>query len=368
MKDNDYINEDFDRALSIIDEGEDITADSLDLLKEDEETRRQCAEIIGLKAAARLSESPVDVEQRLKQIHGRLGISSPRPAKLRLFAIITAAAAVFAGALFFLNNPNESDENEIYTAQNSNIPITIVDEKGGEKTLKPTKTQTYTVSVSDYRRAMTDEKNVEKLTVSVPNGKTAQIDLPDGSVALLHPGSKLKFPTAFIGGIRFVMLEGEAYFKVKKDPSKPFIVQAEGIETTVLGTEFNIKNGVVTLINGSVKVKKQASGQSVVITPGQQASLIDDKFKIAATDTLPYVYWRDGYLFYDNMTIRDIMRAIGSTYNKTVRCVNSDVLGQRMRFMAERDKGVDAAIEMMNRMGKVRVVRKDNLIFVEGLK
>jgi len=65
------------------------------------------------------------------------------------------------------------------------------------------------------------------------------------------------------------------------------------------------------------------------------------------------------------MTIHDIMRAIGGTYNMTVRCVNTDILQQRMRFMAERDKGVDAAIELMNRMGKVRVTRKDNLIIVE---
>jgi len=365
MEENEYISYDLERALDIVDEGEEISAESLSLLKEDASVRQRCAELLGLRAAARLHGRHIDTDGRLERLHARLETGRRRGARARLVAITAAAAAAFAGVAFFLNNPEKPAENEIFTAQNSNEPVMITDEDGGEKAIKPTKTQTYTISVSDYRRVMTDEKNVERMTISVPNGKMAHIDLPDGSVVLLHPGSRLKSPTAFIGDKRFVMLEGEAYFKIKKDPLRPFIVQADGIETTVLGTEFNIKNGTVTLVNGSVKVRRQVSPESVVMTPGQQASLIDDKLKVAAADTLPYVYWRDGYLYYDNMTIRDIMRAIGSTYNMTVRCVNSDVLQQHMRFMAERDKGVDAAIDMMNRMGKVRVARKDDLIIVE---
>lgn len=365
MAENEHTDKDLERALDIVDEGEEISAESLSLLKENAGVRQQCAELLRLKATARLSESHVDERERLERLHTRLETGRKRSARVRLWVIAAAAAAAFIGTIFFINSPEEPAENEIFTAQNSNEPIVITDEKGGEKAIKLTKAQTYTISVSDYRRVMTDENNVERMTISVPNGKMAHIDLPDGSVVLLHPGSSLKSPTAFIGDKRFVMLEGEAYFKIRKDLSRPFIVQAEGIETTVLGTEFNIKNGTVTLINGSVRVQKQDSPQTVTMTPGQQASLIDDKFKVAVADTLPYVYWRDGYLYYDNVTIHDIMKAIGSTYNMTVRCTNSDVLQQRMRFMAERDKGVDAAIEMMNRMGKVRVMRKDNLILVE---
>lgn len=365
MEENEYTDLKLARALDIVEEGESITAESLQQVKDDAELRRQCSELLALKAAARLSDSHIDVESRLKRMHARLGLGGKRTARLRLAAIITAAAAAFVGTLFLLNRPEKTTDNDIFTAQAGNEPIVITDENGEKKTIEPQKSPTYTISVKDYQRALSNKENVEKLTVSVPNGKMAHVDLPDGSVVLLHPGSRLRFPTAFIGDKRFVILEGEAYFKVTKNPNMPFIVQADGIETTVLGTEFDIKDGTVTLINGSVRVGRPSSAQAVVITPGQQAQFIDDKFKVAATDTLPYVYWRDGYLYYDNMTIRDIMRAIGSTYNMTVRCMNSDILNQRMRFMAERDKGVDSAIDMMNRMGKVRVARKDNLILVQ---
>lgn len=365
MEENEHTDKDLERALNIMDEGEEISTDSLSLLKKDTGVRQRCAELLELKATTRLSDCHIDADRQLERLHMKIETGRRRNARARLWVIAVAAAAAFIGMIFFINNPEKSTENEIFTAQNSNEPIVITDEKGSKKAIKLTKAQTYTISVSDYRRVMTDEKSVERMTISVPIGKMAHIDLPDGSVVLLHPGSRLKSPTAFIGDKRFVMLEGEAYFKIKKDPSRPFIVQADGIETTVLGTEFNIKDGTVTLINGSVKVKKQDSPQSVTMTPGQQASLIDDKFTVAPADTLPYVYWRDGYLYYDNVTIHDIMKAIGSTYNMTVRCTNSDVLQQHMRFMAERDKGVDAAIELMNHMGKVRVMRKDNLIVVE---
>lgn len=354
-----------DRALDIIDEGEDITADSLNSVRSDEELRRRCGELLALRAATRLNGNAPDVEERLKSLHLRIGRGGRRGATARLAAIVLAAAAAFFGALWLLNRPEPADEGVLYAAQEGGDEVTVSDSRGAEVPVRRTKEHTFTVSTEDYRRALADETNVEKLLVSVPNGRTARVDLPDGSVALLHPGSRLRFPTAFVGGKRFVMLEGEAYFKVRKDPRNPFIVQAEGIEMTVLGTEFNVKGSTVTLINGSVRVERQASRQSVVMTPGQQLSLVDDRFAVAPADTLPYVYWRDGYLYYDNMPIGDIMKAIGRTYNMTVRCTNTELLHQRMRFMAERDKGVDAAIDMMNRMGKVRVCRKDNLILVE---
>lgn len=365
MNDEQHIDELNGKALDIVDEGKAISAASLELVNSDESIRQGCRNVLELKAAVRMAAANVDVEKRLKTFRRRVNAESRWGGKARLATIIVAAAAAFTGLVFLLNRPAEQPGEEIFTAVADAGTVTLTDNKGDEVPIRQAKTQTYTISVADYRKVMTDERNVEKVLVNVPTGKTAQVDLPDGSVAMLHPGSRLRFPTAFVGDKRFVILEGEAYFKVKKDPSHPFIVQAGDIETTVLGTEFNITGSTVTLVSGSVKVKEKVSQHSVVMTPGQQVSLIADKFKVAEVDTLPYVYWRDGYIYYDNMTISDIMKAIGSTYNMSVRCMNSEVMQQRMRFMAERDKGVDAALEMMNRMGKVRVFRKDNLIFVE---
>ena len=70
---------------------------------------------------------------------------------------------------------------------------------------------------------------------------------------------------AFIGDERIVTLEGEAYFKVAKDPERPFIVKTKTVQTRVLGTEFNIRSYTpedthVVLINGKVEISNTKGG------------------------------------------------------------------------------------------------------------
>ncbi|GGF06381.1 FecR family protein [Hymenobacter cavernae] len=65
--------------------------------------------------------------------------------------------------------------------------------------------------------------------------------LPDGSQITLHPGSRLRYNTNFDGPRREVHLEGEAFFKVSKNPARPFLVFTKQVVTTVLGTSFRVK-------------------------------------------------------------------------------------------------------------------------------
>ena len=85
------------------------------------------------------------------------------------------------------------------------------------------------------------------------------LHLPDGSTVIISAGSKLNYSSSF-GDIRKreVYLEGQAYFDISHNASKPFIVHTGKIETTVLGTAFDIKawpanaDVIVTVIRGKV--------------------------------------------------------------------------------------------------------------------
>lgn len=67
------------------------------------------------------------------------------------------------------------------------------------------------------------------------------IILDDGSKVILEPFSSLKYPSCFIKNQREVVLKGEAFFDIKRDTSKPFVVYANETITKVLGTSFTIK-------------------------------------------------------------------------------------------------------------------------------
>ena len=100
-------------------------------------------------------------------------------------------------------------------------------------------------------------------TLYTPAGQRAQLILQDGTEVWLNAKSKLIYPARFTGEKRQVEVEGEAFFKVAKDPSRPFIVSTHDVDMKVLGTQFNVysypETGYVqtSLLEGSVCVSFQ---------------------------------------------------------------------------------------------------------------
>ena len=84
--------------------------------------------------------------------------------------------------------------------------------------------------------------NSNYITVTVPKGETRQLVLPDGSTVWLNSASTFKYPKKF-GKKRLVYLEdGEGFFDIVHDEKVPFVVEASGIKTNVLGTSFVVKS------------------------------------------------------------------------------------------------------------------------------
>jgi transmembrane sensor len=92
--------------------------------------------------------------------------------------------------------------------------------------------------------------------------------LPDGSQITLRPGSSLRYTAAFAGPKREVYLEGEAFFKVSKNPARPFLVFTKQVVTTVLGTSF-----VVKAYPGSKEASVAVREGKVAVQARQNASL-----------------------------------------------------------------------------------------------
>ena len=107
-----------------------------------------------------------------------------------------------------------------------------------------------------------------------------QVLLPDGTTIDLNPGSQIDFVEAFNAPMREVYLKGEAFFSVKRDVSRPFLVYSNEVVTKVLGTSFRIKafdnerNVTVSVRTGRVSVytqsKDKTKNEEVIIAPNQQ--------------------------------------------------------------------------------------------------
>ena len=374
------------KALDIVNAGADITDEQLQALRDDADLRREVAELQEVGAYVRHQGNPVDVDLRLQLFKARQASLQSKPAFIRYIRYAMAAAAVLV--LVFLSvemlrgwqdveRETVADRQEacvVFTTEGEQSGVSLTTEKGEQVVLSPQTRQNTSLTLDDFREVFARRENVEQVTLQVPVGKSADITLPDGSVVYLHPGSKVIFPTAFIGPQRIVQLDGMAYFKVKKDVDHPFIVATDGWQTTVLGTEFHLdtRASEVVLVSGSVRVN--AGGRETLLKPAQKLTVLAGQATggraangliVEEVDVTPYEYWRDGYLYFDNVELRDIMEAIGRNFNMTVEFHNEEALHLKMRFIAERNQGVDAALEMMNRMKKVIVHRAGNRIIVD---
>ena len=102
-------------------------------------------------------------------------------------------------------------------------------------------------------------------------GSRSRSLLPDGTTVWLNAGSKLSYSDDFTGATREVILEGEAFFDVVKQPERPFIVHTSGIDIKVLGTAFNVKSYPedktveTTLYRGIVRVFREAETEKEAI-------------------------------------------------------------------------------------------------------
>lgn len=162
-------------------------------------------------------------------------------------------------------------------------------------------------------------------TISTARGRQFKLTLPDGSQVWLNAASSLRYPTAFTGNERNVEITGEAYFEVAKNEQMPFKVKANGrMEVQVLGTHFNVnayedEEAVrTTLLEGSVKVA--AAERSVILKPGQQASISNKSNEsspilVQTVDIEAVVAWKNGVFNFQDATLERVMRQLARWYD-----------------------------------------------------
>lgn len=361
-----------EEALDIFEQKSDLSSAQLAALQSDGTLQDDVALIHTVRETLH-KDAPIDVEARLAQFHKKVSKPSFFHAHRTLIVSILSATAILAGVIFYLHTPSTQPEQivangTVFSADNKKGGITLTTDNGDAITLAPTGQQSRSISLSDFKQVLAEIGVSERVTLDVPYGSSADITLPDGTVVYMHPGAHLIFPNKFIGDRREVVFNGEAYFKVAHDASHPFVISSGNMETTVLGTEFNLntERSSVTLVKGSVRLRETESNAEVLLKPHQQAVLSADKgqFAVNAVNVEPYEFWRDGYLYFEQAELKDIMEAIGKNFNMSVVFKNDEALHYRMRFITLRNKGVEAAIQTMNEMGKAHVAVKGDVIYV----
>jgi transmembrane sensor len=132
--------------------------------------------------------------------------------------------------------------------------------------------------------------------------------LPDGTAVVL--GARTSVAVNFSPKTRLLQLShGEAFFKVKADPTRPFTVRAGSLDVTAVGTAFDVNHQesriVVTVQEGLVAIKPTAALRGTAaaswrVGSGSQFvySEVDATATLSAVDTSAALAWREGRLEY----------------------------------------------------------------------
>jgi len=190
----------------------------------------------------------------------------------------------------------------------------------------------FSISVLIYAK-FSDLRNyfdpIKYRTVAVAKGEMRRLFLSDGTEVWVNAESTLRFPERFNRETRELYLEGEAFFKVHHDADKPFIIHSKFLNTTVLGTSFNVsayrnEPSKITVKTGKVGVGDKAQRGIVMVTPAQQLIYAEGKgFTLRKqVDVQEYLGWKNGDLIFTGKTLKEMKVIIERRYNVQIHFKN----------------------------------------------
>lgn len=193
--------------------------------------------------------------------------------------------------------------------------------------------------------------------VSTRHGSRSKVTLPDGSTVWLNVSSRLTYDYGKAGS-RDVTLEGEAFFDVKKDENRPFMIHTRKMDITVLGTSFNVrsykedKTVETSLIQGKVEVTiKGDNPEKIILAPNQKIVLPNQEVKVPVVTSLPVANkehytlgevsvnphdslvaetaWKENYLIFNNERFEDIAVKMERWFDVSIAIQDSTVKNYR---------------------------------------
>lgn len=197
---------------------------------------------------------------------------------------------------------------------------------------------------------------IQWMTRKTAMGQKYTIQLPDGTQVKLNSGSLIHYPEMFSDSLRLVEFEGEGFFEVAKDSSKPFVIRSGNVSTMVLGTSFNMKTRTATesfelaVMTGSVKISYFQKGQSLeerFINPNQSAVLHHENstFSIQGFDPSKVLAWINGTIIFENSSFREIVHTLENWYGVHIDTSSLDRKLPKGYTGIYKDKSLETVLE-----------------------
>jgi transmembrane sensor len=219
---------------------------------------------------------------------------------------------------------------------------------------------------------MLKKKETVNDTFIAASDKIKKESLPDGSTFTLNRNSTLSFSSTDYGHQRIVHLTGEAFFEVKHEESKVFIVEAGGLKIQDVGTAFNVKaiqNSRIVFVvveSGEVKILTDAS-DSLSLIAGETAEYnMDTKILVKGiNEDKNLSAYKDKIFIFDNTELKVIVKLLNEVYGSTIVLENNEAGSCRLTASFNNET-LDAIIDIIAETLHLQIEKNNSEILLKG--
>jgi ferric-dicitrate binding protein FerR (iron transport regulator) len=202
-------------------------------------------------------------------------------------------------------------------------------------------------------------------------GQRLTLSFADGSRVLLSVGSRLRVPRDYGVRERAVELEGEAYFTVRHDPRRPFLVRTQRGTTEDRGTAFAVRAYreerylQVVVTSGRVALRGARHADSVLATlrPRDRA-VIDSAGDATVAADAPveqYLAWTRGRLVFTDAPLSSVISELERWYDVDIQTGDRSLDDERVTISFATES-VGEALSALAKVLNTRVMRTDRLV------
>lgn len=213
------------------------------------------------------------------------------------------------------------------------------------------------------------------LTFTTGKGERATVALPDGTSVTLNYDSRLVYsPATYNHGERRVSFSGEAWFRVARNPERPFLIEGDRLQVKVLGTEFDLSvrpalsSATLTLEKGSVMLTALQTNRQVTLCPGQTATLDYSTGSISVnggSDMAAVRSWQSDFVTFRDAPLHEVLARVGDVYGVRIVVADGAGLGGFTGALPMHD--LDEALTIIGKAYGMKAVRKGNLVRLQAV-
>ena len=204
--------------------------------------------------------------------------------------------------------------------------------------------------------------------------EAVEVLLDDGSQVLLNRNSQIRYKKKFLNGERQVFLSGEAWFDVKRDSTRPFVIDAGEALVEVLGTSFNVnaykESPVVeiTVESGLVALSaKDDTDDLIVMKAGSGGTYhkTQKELTLVASSHPNKISWKTRELFFDASSLEEVVQLINKVYGSSLVISDPDLESCEIT-VAFKEQSLDAVLKVLEMTLDLEINRTGKEIRLEG--